>query len=146
MDQFNISEKEAFVRRAIMCVNPEYFSWPVEAQERYRVTMPKEDRFSFEQNLLKALFHIQVKTKEEMEKVFDAFNDEQYLLFNSTILSLTGMGDDLFFLNEYLGDKTLLDFDTLYDYDYGLGVRSTLDPCVERRGAGLVVEMIRKAR
>lgn len=108
----------ASLKRAVMRIKPEYFSWSLEAQEQYRVTMPDEDKFRFEQALLKALFRISVKSKEEMNKVFDAFDDEQYLLFNSTILSLTGIGDDHFFLNEHLGDKTLLDFDTLYDYDY----------------------------
>lgn len=118
MDQLNVNKKDAVIKRAIMSVKPEYFSWSVEAQERYRVSMPKADRFHFEQKLLKALFNIQVKTEKEMERAFNTFNDEQYLLFNSSILSLTGIGDDLFSLNEYLGDKTLLDFNTLYDYDY----------------------------
>ncbi len=118
MDQLNANEKKAAVRRAIMRINPEYFSWSMEDQERYRVTMSDADRFHIDQVLLKALFNIEAKTKEEIESVFNAFNDGQYLLFNSTILPLTGIGDDLFFLNEYLVDKTLLDFNTIYDYDY----------------------------
>lgn len=68
--------------------------------------------------LFKSLFSISVKTENEMNKTFDSFNGEQYLLFNSTLLPLTGIGDDHFFLNEHLGEKTLLDFETLYDYDY----------------------------
>lgn len=112
------SEREAALTRAIIRVKPEYFSWSAEAQEAFRVAIPDEDKLRIDQVLLKALFHITVKTREEMDKVFDAFNETQYLLFNSTILSLTGIGDDNFFLNEHLGDKTLLDFDTVYDYDY----------------------------
>jgi hypothetical protein len=110
--------RDAALKRAVMRVNPEYFSWAIEAQERYRVAMPDVDMFRIRQALLKTLFRISVKTEEEINKVFDTFNDEQYLLFNSTLLPLTGIGDDYFFLNEHLGDKTILDFETLYDYDY----------------------------
>jgi hypothetical protein len=112
------SGKEAALKRAVMRVKPEYFSWPIEAQEHYRVAMPDMDMFRIRQALLKALFSISVKTEEEINEVVDAFKDEQHLLFNSTLLPLTGIGDDHFFLNEHLGDKTLLDFETLYDYDY----------------------------
>ncbi|MBN1101801.1 MAG: hypothetical protein JXL84_00155 [Deltaproteobacteria bacterium] len=110
--------KEATLKRAVIRVKPEYFSWSIEAQERYRVEMPDADMFRIHQALLKALFSISVKTKEEMNKAFDTFDDQQYLLFNSTLLPLNGIGDDHFSLNEYLGDKTILDFDTLFDYDY----------------------------
>jgi hypothetical protein len=112
------SEKGAALKRAVMRVKPEYFSWAVKEQERYRVAMPDSDMFRIRQALLKALFSISVKTENEMNKTFDSFNDEQYLLFNRTLLPLTGIGDDHFFLNEHLGEKTLLDFETLYDYDY----------------------------
>jgi hypothetical protein len=112
------SEKQAALKRALIRVKPEYFSWPIEAQEKYRVAMPDMDMFRIGQALLKALFSISANTEDEMNKAFDSFNDEQYLLFNSTLLPLTGIGDDHFFLNEHLGDKTLLDFETLYDYDY----------------------------
>ena len=38
--------------------------------------------------------------------------------YNSTILRITGIGDDYFYLNGGLcKGKTLLDYDTLYDYD-----------------------------
>lgn len=112
------SDKAVALKRVVIRVKPEYFSWSVQAQEQYRVAMPDADRFRTRQALLMALFHISVKTEAEMNEVFDAFDDEQHLLFNSTILPLTGIGDDHFFLNEYLGGRTLLDFDTLYDYDY----------------------------
>jgi len=112
------SDTAAILKRVVMRVKPEYFSWSVQAQEQYRVTMPNVDIFRIRQALLKNLFHISAETEAEIEEVFDAFDDDQYLLFNSTILPLTGIGDDHFFLNEHLGERTLLDFETLYDYDY----------------------------
>ena len=42
-----------------------------------------------------------------------------YLLLNSAMLQLTGIGDDYLFLNESMAENTsLLDFGTVYDYDY----------------------------
>ncbi len=112
-------EREAALRRAIIRVKSAYFSWPPEVQERYRARIPDQDDFRIRQALLQALFHIQVQTQEDMEAALDAFDEEQFLLLNSTILPLTGVGEDNFFLNEWLGDeKTILDFETLYDYDY----------------------------
>lgn len=37
--------------------------------------------------------------------------------FNEAIQPIKGVGDDYLWLNEYLGDRTLLDFETLYDHD-----------------------------
>jgi hypothetical protein len=75
-------------------------------------------RFCIRQTLLKTLFGIDVRTQERMEQRLDKFSDEQYLTLNSTLLTLTGIGEDRFWLNESLGEKTLLDFETLHDYDY----------------------------
>lgn len=118
-DNSSAREREAVLRRAIISVKPDYFSWPPETQERYRVNIPKKDSFRIQQAVLKGLFHIQVDTKEQLNTVLDSFNDAQYLLLNSVLLPIMGVGDDCFFLNEQLGNNvTLLDFDTLYDYDY----------------------------
>ena len=76
------NEKEAAVKRAIIRVKPEYFSWSAEAQEAFRIAMPEKDELRIHQVLLKALFHITAKTQEEMDKVFDVFIEEQYLLFH----------------------------------------------------------------
>ena len=44
------------LRRALMHVNPAYFHWPVEQQERYRLTMPDDHAFLIERQLFKELF------------------------------------------------------------------------------------------
>jgi hypothetical protein len=118
MADISAGERAAVSRRTIIRVKPEYFSWPPDVQERYRVNMPDEDNFRIRQTVLKALFHIQADTKERLEAACDVFDEAQYLLFNSTLLPMMGIGADSFFLNEYLGDKTILDFETLYDYDF----------------------------
>lgn len=111
--------KQAAVRRAIISVVPDYFAWPAEIQERYRATMPDDDRLRIRQALLKVLFDIKTTDHEDLEAALDCFNDEQYLLLNSAMLQLTGIGDDYLFLNESMAENTsLLDFGTVYDYDY----------------------------
>ncbi len=59
------------------------------------------------------------KTDEDLSVISDQFGDEEHLVYNRVLLPAAGVGEDFFFLNEYLDeDKTLLDFDTLYEYDY----------------------------
>ncbi|MDF0668768.1 MAG: hypothetical protein P0119_22175 [Nitrospira sp.] len=100
-------------------MNPEYFAWSLDAQERYRVSMPEQDAFRLRQELVKALFGIQAKTDEDLSEISDQFGDEEHLVFNRALLPAAGVGEDFFFLNEYLDEgKTLLNFDTLYEYDY----------------------------
>lgn len=113
------TQQAAAVRRAIMSVVPEYFSWPTEVQERYRATLSHEDYLCLRQVLLKIIFDIKTTTGEDVESALEDFSDENYLLLNSATLQLTGIGDDCFFLNESMADNTsLLDFETVYDYDY----------------------------
>src|ERR1035438_6145030 len=106
------------LRRAFMRVKPDYFTWPVEEQERYRVSMPGKDAFRIRQVLLKAIFDIPVKTPKQLDAAIEAFSDSDRFRLNRALLPIRGVGDDCFFLNEHLGDKTILDFETLYDYDY----------------------------
>jgi hypothetical protein len=79
--------------------------------------MNTEDDFRIRQTILKESFGIAVNTTEELDSVLDTFDDSQHLLLNSTLLPLQGIGEDNFFLNEYLStDVTLLDFNTVGDY------------------------------
>ncbi|MFQ5730127.1 MAG: hypothetical protein ACE5GN_07180, partial [Waddliaceae bacterium] len=111
------SHREAALRRALMRVKPEYFSWSKEEQEQYGVNLPDREDFLIRQALYKTLFDIDVPTEAALENASDKFSDEEYLQFNSAILPLYGIGENDFFLNEWMS-KTLLDFETLHDYCY----------------------------
>jgi hypothetical protein len=130
-----IAPETAF-RRAMIAASPDYFSWDRAAQERYRLGLTEEVRFRIAQELLKTLFGMSASTGEQMDAVFETFDDRHYLLYNSAMLFVQGIGDDLFFLNDYLGDgKTLADFETLgaYDYDdYCFQQEALKDECPER--------------
>lgn len=111
------TDKDAALRRAIIRVWPDYFSWPEPQQEQFRLHLSSQDDFRIRQAIVQELFGHEVRSEEELEALLDSFNDAQYLLLNSTMLPLQGIGEDKFFLNEcLLDDTTLLDFETVDDY------------------------------
>jgi hypothetical protein len=105
------------LRQAVIRVKPDYFVLSETEREKYRLHLSTEDEFRIRQTILKELFGIAVNTTGELDSILDTFDDSQYLLLNSTLLPLQGIGEDNFFLNEYLPtDVTLLDFNTAGDY------------------------------
>jgi len=111
------TDKDAALRRAIIRVWPDYFSWPEGERERRRLRRSREDDLRIRQAVVQSLFSHKVQSEEELDALLDSFDDAQYLLLNSILLPLQGIGSDSFFLNESLpDDKTLLDFETLGDY------------------------------
>ena len=111
------TDKDAILRRAIIRVWPDCFSWPEARRERYQLQRSREDDFRLRQAVVLSLFARKVRSEEELEALLESFDDARYLLLNSTMLPLQGIGADSFFLNESLPeDKTLLDFETLGDY------------------------------
>lgn len=106
------------LKRAIIKANPDYFSWTIEQQEKYHVNIPELDKFEIDKYLLKELFHIDVANSKEVDDAWRDLDEQQAARINSIWLPIQGIGEDLFFLNEYLGKtQTILDFETLYDYD-----------------------------
>lgn len=132
-------DRHAVLRRAIIRAEPEYYAWSPAQQERYRLTIPEERKFLIRQTVLRSLFGRDVDTAEAMREVLEGFDDEQYLLLNSTLLPFQGIGDNDFFLNECSAEGTrLLDFATVGDYarhDHELQeqARKTEDPIYEVR-------------
>ena len=110
-------ECEAALRRAIIRAIPEYYAWPEVEQEQYRLNVSSETIFCIQQLLLKSLFNINANSEEQLDDAMNEFDDEQYLLLNSTLLPFQGIGKNNFLLNEYLADGiTLLDFPSIGDY------------------------------
>jgi hypothetical protein len=104
------------LRRAVMKVQPEYFSWPLERREQYSASFPDEDREQFEAALQSELFG--GSSSAEAKEAADHLADDELQLWNETILPFFGIGEDCFYLNEWFAsDKTILEFTTLRDFD-----------------------------
>lgn len=87
----------AILRQAVIRVKPDYFALSESERTQYRLNLNTEDDFRIRQAIIKELFGIAVATVEEPDAVLDTFDDSQYLLWNSTLLSLHGIGEDDFF-------------------------------------------------
>jgi len=98
------TDKDAILRRAIIRVWPDCFSWPEARRERYQLQRSREDDFRLRQAVVLSLFARKVRSEEELEALLESFDDARYLLLNSTMLPLQGIGADSFFLNESLPD------------------------------------------
>ena len=101
-----------------MKVRREYFTWPLWEQERYGVAIPEPDRAALDAALLAELFGQTFATQREAVDAADAIPLEERNRWNELILPLTGIGEDLFYLNEWFAEgKSILDYDTVRDFD-----------------------------
>lgn len=81
------------------------------------MSLPRSDRFKIEQHLFSHLLEITIDDEEELDDVHRRLDLESLNRINEAILPITGIGDDCIWFNEHMGDHTILDFPTLYDYD-----------------------------
>ena len=105
------------LRRALMRVRPEWFGWSAAERERWHMAMPDDEELAIERAVLSELFGVRAATREALREAREDLDDAQTNLVNAVILPIRGMGDDAFWLNEHLGERSPADFDTLGDYD-----------------------------
>lgn len=135
------------LKRAIIKCIPEYFSMNEEEQLRYRSTLTSGNYFKVKQHVVKQLFGINIvndgmyEEPEDMpendlgDEIKDAsefinshlssnlnfgeddLSNEQNLIVNTHMQPLYGIGEDSFYLDEFLVES-LLDYDSLYDWYY----------------------------
>jgi len=106
------------LRRVMMKVRPEYFSWSGEERERYGVNIPDEDSDRLDQVLLEQVFGRKYRSAKAAANAVRRMPLQDLNRWNATRLPLTGIGEDHFYLNESLAKgQTLLDFPTMLNYD-----------------------------
>lgn len=105
-------------RKALMTADADYFSWSNEQQERFRATMNENSRKKVHRVLLDCLLDIQC-SNEDVDRIWNDIPLPKLNVLNWASLLTSGIGEDYIYLNESMADdKSLLDFTTLYDYNY----------------------------
>lgn len=111
------SQVQAAARKALMAAHSHYHAWPPERQERFRATMNDAARDRVAAVLLSELLGI-FCIAENAGEVWRDLPITQLKYINWAKLLTTGIGEDMIWLNESMTDSvSLLDFDTLHDYD-----------------------------
>jgi hypothetical protein len=114
----NATQIKAAARKALMVADPLYYSWPAEQQERFRATRDQAVSARINAVLLHELLGIAC-TAENADDIWDDISPSQRNDLNWARLLTTGIGEDFIYLNEIMAENTsLLDFNTLYDYDF----------------------------
>lgn len=105
-------------RKASIAANPEYYSWPEPEKEAFRAGLKGIELDRAKVVLLRDLCGVE-STLNSVKQAWDEIPGSQIDSINQAQLLIRGIGDDHIFLNESFADGvTLLDFTTLYDYDY----------------------------
>jgi len=115
MDKSNI---KAIANKALMAANRRYHSWSEQKQEQFRATISEAAQQKIETVLLKNILGIEC-TAKNASKIWHDLPLEKLDNLNWATLYTAGIGEDYVFLNEHMKKNTsLLDFNTLYDFDY----------------------------
>jgi len=105
-------------RKGLMVADSHYLAWPKEQQERFRATMSEKARQKVECVLIDSLLGIKC-TPQELSNTWDEIPLPKLNALNWAILLTQGIGEDYIYLSEYMAEgKSLLDFPTLYDFDF----------------------------
>jgi len=112
------SEIKAAARKALMAAAPDYYSWPPEQQEKFRANMDEIAQNKVERILLNSLLDLKSTTQNASE-IWSDLPISKLNNLNWAKLLTAGIGENFIFLNENMAENTsLLDFISLYDYDY----------------------------
>jgi hypothetical protein len=112
------SDIRAAANRALIAGSAEYFSGTADEQEEFRATAGKEARCRMQRVLLKQVLGIECSAADASE-TWRELSLHQLNDINPADLLISGIGDDFVYLNESLHKGvSLLDFETLYDYDF----------------------------
>ncbi len=118
LNHIDQNQVESAARKALIAANPQYHSWTSADQEQFRATKNVRAEKKIRQVLLDCLTNTK-STMANVNKVWSEVSLSQLNMLNWANLLTSGIGEDFVILNEFMAEaKSLLDFDTLYDYDY----------------------------
>jgi hypothetical protein len=99
-------------------VRPEYFLWPPDRQECYRLMTPGADAAVLSVALLKELFGRTASSQAAGVACIDSRSRADLAVWNEALLPYCGIGEDYFYWAGFLGEgRTMLDFPPLRALD-----------------------------
>ncbi|MCB1867655.1 MAG: hypothetical protein KDI43_03775 [Gammaproteobacteria bacterium] len=105
-------------RKALIAADAHYYAWTPQEQECFRATMGEDASRRIQCVLLDDLLDIKCRS-DEVDEAWKNVSLTDLNQLNWARLLTAGIGEDYIYLNESMAEgKTLLDFPTLYDYDY----------------------------
>ncbi|HET6492006.1 MAG TPA: hypothetical protein VFG44_03445, partial [Burkholderiales bacterium] len=104
------------LRRAVMRVQPGFYSWDETRQLHYRMHMPDNDRFLLERSIFHDLYGVVCATQDALQAAWKEIPLGELDAINETLLPWLGIGEDSFYLNESMPEDDRLRFDTLDAY------------------------------
>jgi hypothetical protein len=105
-------------KKALMAADSQYHSWSAEVQEAFRANMSDDAQNRVDAVLLKEILNIQASAANASD-IWRDLPLSKLNKLNWAKLLTTGIGDGMIFLNESMAENTsLLNFTTLYDYDF----------------------------
>ncbi|GAB6040470.1 hypothetical protein [Endothiovibrio diazotrophicus] len=115
---FDHAAIEAAARRALMAVVPDYFSWDDNRRERFHADRDRDTRDALSRIMITALTGTRCDRDEAWEEAEEDLEPARLYALNWARLLTEGIGEDRIYLNESMADGvTLLDFETVHDYD-----------------------------
>jgi hypothetical protein len=118
ISHFNFTEIQATARRALISANPSYYSWTADQQEHYRATKEVQAIQRIKIVIINSLLNIHCDLTNS-EDVWNELSETNLDIINWALLLTDGIGEDYIFVNESFAiGKSILDFKTLYDYDF----------------------------
>lgn len=113
----NLDRWSPELRRAVLVARPEFYAWSAQEQLRYRVKPPDDDREALVAALLREHGERRPAARAKLESHGRVPLELQNRI-NLWLQPLKGIGQDAFALNEHFAEgKSILDFETLLDYD-----------------------------
>ncbi len=106
----------AILRRAVMRAQPAFYSWSEDEQLAYRMSMPDEACFILERSVFYDLYGVDCKTEEALREAWNDVPIDELDAINETLLPWKGIGEDCFYLNEFVADEDRLRFATVDEY------------------------------
>jgi len=114
----NQSRVVAAARQGLIAADAHYHAWDSTHQELFRATMDNATLTKVQRVLLYRLLGIKCNDAT-VEDAWNEVEPPELDILNWASLLTLGIGEDFIYLNESMAKgKSLLDFTTLYDYDY----------------------------